>query len=97
MELQIYGIYTLKIGIDLIVINKDENNYFIVEIDDFCTRDGVIHFLEENIYDTELFSVIKKNDSILGEIDGYLGKIPNDLLNKLLIQLDKLDWYLYCF
>ena len=61
MELQIGGIYTLKIGIDLIVINKDENNYFIVEI------------------------------------DGYLGKIPNDLLNKLLIQLDKLDWYLYCF
>lgn len=97
MELQIGGIYTIKSGIDLIVINKDENNYFIVEIDDFYIRNDVIHFLEENIYDTELFSTIKKNDSILGEIDGYLGKIPNDSLNKLLIQLNKLDWYLYCF
>ena len=90
MELQIGGIYTIKSGIDLIVINKDENNYFIVEIDDFYIRNDVIHFLEENIYDTELFS-------ILGEMYGYLEKIPNDLLNKLLIQLDKLDWYFYCF
>ena len=93
MELQIDGIYTLKIGIDLIVINKDENNYFIVEIDDFCTRAGVIHFLEENIYDTELFSAIKKNDSILEEIDGYLGKMTEDLLNELEVKLHQMDWW----
>lgn len=96
MELIKCGIYTHDDGFIFTVIDESESEYFIAIIDeDFTNQKDVINAFHLNLNDTSdwIWFINKNTIQFFNRIDGYLGKITDDLLNELTLKLHQMDWW----
>lgn len=96
MELIKGGIYTHDDGFIFTVIDENELEYFIAVIDeDFTSQKDAINAFHLNLNDTSdwIWFLNKNTIQFFNRIDGYLGKMIDDLLNKLAIKLHQMDWW----
>ena len=94
MELIKGGIYTHDDGFIFTVIDESELEYFIAVIDeDFTNQKDAINAFYLNLNDTSdwIWFINKNTIQFLNRIDGYLGKMTDDLLNELAIKLHQMD------
>lgn len=103
MELKVNGIYTDKYGYTNILICENNTKYFITTIDttletkilnEPLTKHNIMIYLKQLILFPNLiqFSAIDKSSlQFEDNIDGYLGQVPNDIMNKCIDLLMKKD------
>ena len=96
MELIKGGIYTHDDGFIFTVIDSTELEYFIAVIDeDFTNQKDAINAFHMNLnaVDDWIWFMNKSTTQFLNGIDGYLGKLTDELLKELEIKLHQMDWW----
>ena len=103
MELKVNGIYTDKDGYTNILICENDTKYFITKIDttletiimnEPLTKYDIMIYLKQLLLFPNLiqFSTIDKSSlQFENNIDGYLGQVPIDIMNKCIDLLMKKD------